>query len=91
MPFKFIALFLFITSITACSASPTSTQASADTRACNALSYGNKNVDTQSVDSLFEQCMTNKKNIREKNHDDEVTLKWLEFFVTLFWSIDDNN
>lgn len=85
MPLKIIAISLILISISACSTTPATTQASADTRACNAISYGNKHVKEQSADSIFKQCMSDKKHIRDQQRKDEVRLGWIEFFLTLFW------
>lgn len=86
MQYKFTLIFLLFLNLFACSSSSTSSQASIDTRTCNAISYGNQNVDTQSMDSIYQSCMNKKKNIRKQQSKDEEKLAIIEFVFDLFWS-----
>ena len=87
MQYKFTLIFLLFLNLPACSSSSTSSQASIDTRTCNAISYGNQNVDTQSVDGIYRTCMDEKKKLRKQQSKDEEKLAIIEFVFDLFWSI----
>ena len=57
-----------------CSTSSPYSQKSIDTRLCNDLSYGNNNMDTGELDTIYNNCMENKiksraeKRKHDKNH-----------------------
>jgi len=84
MHFKITIIFILCSSIIACSSSPTTSQKSVDTRACNAISYGNKNVDVQSMDGIYNKCMSDKKKIRNQQKDKAENLAIIEFFFSIF-------
>jgi hypothetical protein len=86
MLFKLTLPFLLLAIISACSIAPVSSQASIDTRACNAISYGNNNADIQSMDGLYQTCMDDKKHLRKQHNDEVKRLAFFEFFLELFWS-----
>jgi hypothetical protein len=71
---------LFFSTISACS-STISTQASVDTRTCNALSYGNDNLSVLSMDDVYNTCMNNKKLEREKQKRTKERLAFFEFLL----------
>jgi len=91
MQFKIIITLLLLSSIFACSSSPTYSQKSEDTRACNAISYGNKNVDIQSVDNIYKKCMSDKKKIRKRQSDKAENLAIIDFLFTLFLPSEKDN
>ena len=84
MLFKIIITLVLFSSIFACSTSPKYSQKSDDTRSCNALSYGNKNLDVQSMDGVYKTCMNSKKNIRNKQSKKEKNLAIIDFFLSIF-------
>ena len=84
--FKCLFNLLLVSAISACSSSPTHSQASIDTRACNTISYGNKNVDTQSMDDIFNKCMSDKTKIRDQQKEEADNRAIFEFFLALFRS-----
>mgnify|MGYP000618456531 CR=1 FL=1 len=88
MPFKVIIILILFSSIFACSSSPATSQKSVDTRACNALSYGNKNVDIQEMDGIYKTCMDDKKKIRKQQSDKAKNLAIIDFLFDLFLSSD---
>jgi hypothetical protein len=83
-----MAVLITLTALNACSASPTNTQKSIDTRACNAISYGNKDVDVQRMDGIYEICMEKKKESRIRKHKDENKLAIVDFILSIFISED---
>lgn len=85
MSFKVILIWLLCLNMIACSNTAPSSQKSNDTRACNAISYGNMNVNTQSMDSIYKKCMADKRTIRKKQSDDAEKLAIIDFFLSLFW------
>lgn len=78
-----LSLFYFLAS---CSNSPSPSQALADTRMCSAISYGNNHIANQSTDNIYQQCMRDKKKIRDKKSDDDRNLAIIEFVSSIFWS-----
>jgi len=87
---KIILLFLLL-GCNACSSSSASSQSSIDIRACNAISYGNKNTDIQSMDSIYKKCMNDKNNIRKKQKSEAKNSAMFEFLVDLFFQTKKNN
>jgi len=85
MQLKLILILILSSSVSACSSSSISSQTSNDTRACNAISYGNKNIDVQSMDGIYTKCMDDKKNIRKQQKSSAKNRAIFEFFVDLFW------
>jgi len=84
MQFKIIILLILFSGLFACSSSPTYSQKSSDTRACNSISYGNGNVDILSMDDIYKKCMSDKKKIREQQIDDAKKSAIIDFFLDLF-------
>ena len=85
MHFKFILSGLLCFSIIACSNTSPLSQRSKDIRACNAISYGNDNIDIQAMDGVYQTCINDKKKIRKQQKKDAEKLAIFEFFVDLFW------
>ncbi len=85
MPFKLIIMLMLFSNISACSSSTASSKTSTDTRTCSALSYGNKNIDIQSMDGIYAKCMDDKNKIRNQQKKDDKNIAILEFFVELFF------
>lgn len=86
MQVKIIILLILFSGIFACSSSPTSSQKSIDTRACNSISYGNGNVDILSMDDIYKKCMSDKRKIRKQQIDDAKKSSIIDFFLELFFS-----
>lgn len=89
MHFNTIITLVFCSSMFACSSSPAHSQKSADTRTCNAISYGNKNVDIQEMDGIYTACINNKSRIRKqqsKKDKKDKNLAIIDFFFDLFLS-----
>jgi len=77
--------------LSGCSSSSISSQASIDTRACNAISYGNKNIDIQSMDDIYTKCMDDKNKRRKQQKSSAKNRAIFEFFVALFLPPEKNN
>jgi len=84
MHFKFIITGLLCFSIIACSNTSPLSQRSKDIRACNAISYGNDNIDVKLMDNVYQTCINDKKKIRKQQKKDAEKLAIFEFFVNLF-------
>jgi len=85
MHFKLTFIFVVFLSISACSTSSATSKTSIDTRACNAISYGNKNIDVQSIDDIYVKCMDDKSSIRKQQKTSAKNRAIFEFFIDLFW------
>jgi len=85
MQLKLILILILSSSISACSSSSISSQVSIDTRACSAISYGNKNIDVQSIDDIYVKCMDDKSSIRKQQKTSAKNRAIFEFFIDLFW------
>ena len=83
--FKQIILILLLLGCSACSSSSVSSQSSIDSRTCNAISYGNKNTDIQSMDGIYSKCMEDKNNIRKQQKNEAENSAIFEFLVNLFF------
>jgi len=91
MHLKMIFILILFSSVSACSSSSATSQKSVDTRACNAISYGNKNVDIQSIDGIYNKCMSDKKRIRNQQKDKAENLAIIEFFFSIFLPSESDN
>jgi len=91
MQFKVLITLILLSSIIACSSSQPYSQKSIDTRACNAMSYGDKNSDIQLMDGIYNKCMNDKKKIRKRQSDKAKNLAIIDFFFELFLPSDSDN
>jgi len=91
MQLKLILFLLLISSVSACSSSGVNSQTSVDTKNCNAISYGNKHGNAQSMDEIYKKCMKDKNKLRKQQSDEQIKWGFIEFIVTLFHSVQSRN
>ena len=75
--------------LTGCSATNLNAQAQIDTLACNSLSYGNENADLNSLDHIFNKCMSIKAKARDKMQDDAEKEAIFDFIFSIFFDVVD--
>ena len=91
MSHRLFIIMLFFSTIPACTNSTITSQTSVDTRTCNALSYGNNNLNVQSMDDVYNTCMNNKKMGRDKQKRTKKKLAFFEFVLKALLPSEKNN
>jgi len=78
-----ITLVIIFPALSACT-NINKSQASKDTLACSNLSYNNPQANLKAVDAIFNQCMDDKKKIRDKKQSDNNKLAFFSFLIDTF-------
>ena len=79
-----ITLLLTLPTLFSCAYINDSKQVSTDTQVCSDLSYNNPQADLKTIDVIFNNCMDNKKKIRDKKQSNAQKSAFASFLIDLF-------